>query len=212
MGATINITGTPTGGIWNLSNDVASFEQDVDGGILTALGAGNDTLIYSVTNFCGTATAVCPFETDTLPAKPTIIRNENILHAPRGYAAYQWIYNGMPLAGATADSFLLTKEGQYAVTVTNRFGCFATADAINFAGCSPGDIIIFPNPSENLFHIIWCRKLTARLMCMDGRQVKTVYDTNEIDMENLPNADYMIAFYDEDGKKLLVKRITKLTK
>ena len=96
--------------------------------------------------------------------------------------------------------------------VTNKPGCSAGSDAVNFPGCSADDIVIFPNPTEEIFNINWCKKVTVRLMCMDGKQVKIVYDTDQVSLDDLPNADYMVAFYDEAGKKLKVRRITKLAK
>jgi uncharacterized protein YjdB len=52
-GSNITLTDTATGGVWNASNGNAT----VSGGVVTGISAGTDTITYSVTNFCGTATA-----------------------------------------------------------------------------------------------------------------------------------------------------------
>jgi len=210
-GSNDTLTGLPPGGTWTLSNTTnASFDSVAGGGILTGLTAGADTLTYMVTNYCGTAIAVLPFETDTLPARPTILRAEGTLVAPPGYASYQWYLNGLPLAGAVADTLVANNVGAYSVWVSTIFGCAAISDSIEFPGCGPEGIHVFPNPSSSIVRVTWCREVTLRLICMDGRVAVTLHHTNEIDLGGLANEDYLLAIYDETGKKVAVKLITKL--
>jgi PKD repeat protein len=59
--------------------------------------------------------------------------------APQGYAAYQWYYNGNPIAGATADTIHipLYQSGLYTVLVTTAAGCKKLSDPIDltFVAC-----------------------------------------------------------------------------
>ena len=208
--ANIFLAGVPAGGIWGISNNSATF--DATGGVLTGMLAGMDTVSYTVSNFCGTAVDFFSFSVDSLPVTPIITRNEGTVYAPAGYTSYQWTLNGGSIPAAAADTFLLDNVGYYAVTVTNSFGCSISSDSIYFQGCAPDDIIIFPNPSESMVYINWCEEVTARLMCVDGKQVKTVYNTNEIDLGNLPDAVYLLVLYDEHGNKIKAKCIVKLAK
>ncbi len=211
IGASDTLAGLPGGGAWSLSNTTsASFDSVAGGGVLTGLKAGADTLKYQVTNYCGTAIAVLPFETDMLPARPTILRAEGTLIAPPGYASYQWYLNGLPLAGAIADTLVANNVGAYSVWVSTIFGCASISDSIEFPGCGPAGIQVFPNPSSSVVHVTWCREVTLRLICMDGRVALTLHNANEIDLGGLANEDYILAIYDETGKKVAVKLITKL--
>ena len=54
MGSIYTFTDTTSGGIWSSSNS----NTTVSGGIVTPVAAGTDTIKYTVTNACGTATAI----------------------------------------------------------------------------------------------------------------------------------------------------------
>jgi gliding motility-associated-like protein len=54
VGTSITVTDTPAAGTWNLSNSTALI--DLGTGIVTGVTAGIDTVSYSFTNSCGTAT------------------------------------------------------------------------------------------------------------------------------------------------------------
>jgi len=212
LGAVLNVGGIPGGGAWNTINGNASFTPSASGGVLTGVHVGVDTLTYKVTNFCGTATDIFPFETDTLPASPPLTRVQDVLYAPPGFASYQWLLNGSALPGAVYDSILLTDPGAYSVIVGNLYGCTATSAEQRFPGCGPDQILVFPNPSESIVHILWCRNVTVRVFCMDGRQAGIYHDVSDLDLSGLPNADYLLAFYDENGGKIKTKYITKRTR
>ncbi len=54
LGATTALTDSTTGGTWSVTNTRATISS---GGVVNGITAGLDTIIYSVTNYCGTATA-----------------------------------------------------------------------------------------------------------------------------------------------------------
>ena len=62
------ISSTGTGGAWSLTNTRATLSHDT----LTAVAPGWDTVLYTVTNSCGTATAMHAIRIDTLPVLPAI--------------------------------------------------------------------------------------------------------------------------------------------
>ncbi len=209
-GSRDTLTGIPSGGIWALSNTNASMDSIASRVILTAITTGPDTLTYTITNYCGSAVAAHPFEIDTLPVRPTIARVEGALYAPHGYAGYQWYLDGVPVSGAVADTFVVAREGAYSVEVSNSFGCSVFSDSLEFPGCGPQGILVYPNPTASKVYVTWCQEVTLRLICMDGRVALTLHHTNEIDLSGLANEDYLLAIYDVTGKKVAVKLITKL--
>lgn len=52
--------------------------------------------------------------------------------APAG-VSWQWLNNGVPIAGATAQCYAAAAGGQYAVIVTNAFGCVDTTGTLNLS-------------------------------------------------------------------------------
>ena len=67
-GATATITVSATGGTWTLANTNASLT----GGVVTAVATGIDTLVYAITNSCGTASASAVIQIVALPDAGTI--------------------------------------------------------------------------------------------------------------------------------------------
>ncbi len=63
LGATITLTDPVPGGVWTATNTNAT----VSGGIVTGAIAGVDTIYYTVTNSCGTATAGATVTVNPLP-------------------------------------------------------------------------------------------------------------------------------------------------
>ena len=135
-----------------------------------------------------------------------------MLSATQGYASYQWATGGSNIPGAISDTFLALSSGNYVVTVHNQYGCAASSDSVYDKGCDASDIVIYPDPAIYLLHIQWCRPVTARLMGMDGKNIKTVRGVNEIELGELPDGMYMLSVFDENNHKLISKKIVKLSK
>ena len=91
--------------------------------------------------------------------------------------AWQWYLNGLPIAGATSNSYTMSAGGAYSVEVTSNSGCSAMSGVTNYiVGVSEADamgIRVYPNPMENELRIdlpsqgtyhIELRDLTGRLI------------------------------------------------
>jgi len=57
--------------------------------------------------------------------------NPFIIHGPSGDAYYQWLLNGVPIAGATSQNYTATVSGTYSLILTNSFGCTDTTGNLN---------------------------------------------------------------------------------
>ncbi len=90
----------------------------------------------------------------------SVTNNTPVLQANAAGAIYQWLDcdNGfMPIAGATAQSYTATANGNYAVAVT-EFGCTDTSLCYNVFNVGVEEVIlprfnIFPNPTSGQVHI-----------------------------------------------------------
>jgi hypothetical protein len=98
----------------------------------SALNVTVNTLPNPVITLSGPAT-FCQGDTVSLSIDPT------------NNSYFQWIKNGVNLAGATNNNFVATSSGQYSVFVTNINGCTSLSPSIN--------ILVNPLPSINLNYI-----------------------------------------------------------
>ncbi len=76
--SSITLADTISGGSW--SSAITAIAGVGSTGIVSGVSAGADTIIYSVTNSCGTATAIKPITVNPLPVAGTIIGPTNICY------------------------------------------------------------------------------------------------------------------------------------
>lgn len=67
-----------------------------------------------------------------------------VWHAPKGYALYQWYYNGIPISGSVYDTLHipLYQSGTYTVLITNASGCSKMSNPIDITFVQCGGCII----------------------------------------------------------------------
>ena len=211
VGAQVSLDGGSGLGIW--SSDAANIAAvNAQTGLVNGLAAGTATISYVVTNSCGASAAVKTMTVDPLPDAPAITRKENIMYAPVGFAGYQWLLDGAPIADAVADTFYVTASGVYGVSVSSPQGCYGASPPYAYSGCNADDLEIYPNPVQTKACILWCDKTNVRVATADGKILLTADDTNSIDLSSLPDGVYMVTVYDGKGKKIKTKRITKVAK
>jgi len=207
IGAQIKLTDTTSGGIWGTTNANVTLA----GSTITGVSPGRDSIIYSVINTCGTDSMIQIEIVEPLPDTPTITQVESILSVPTGYASYEWLLNGVKIPGAIADTYAAV-SGIYDVMVTNSFGCSVSSQPVTVYGCDPNDILIYPNPATSMVYIDWCKRVTARLMCLDGKTLSLTKNINKIELGNIADGTYMLSLFDGNGIRIKTKRITKLSK
>lgn len=96
--------------------------------------------IHPLPDFCGMMTG-CYEICDTI--------KELVWYAPSGYSAYQWLYNGSPVTGATSDTIHipLYQSGIYQVVMWTSFGCSDTSDDIEIEFKECKDCVMGVKPS-----------------------------------------------------------------
>ncbi len=78
--ASVSLSDIVPGGSWSASNGNAS----VSGGLVTGIVAGIDTIMYTVTNVCGSATATFTITVDPLPVAGTLSSMGALAFCPGG--------------------------------------------------------------------------------------------------------------------------------
>lgn len=109
----------------------------------TACLAGNASINYSIalqtilpTPQITTIDTIVIYE---LPATP-IVSYDSLFHTlstPALGLAYQWYFNGSPIAGATAPTHTIYQSGTYTLVALNANGCVALSDSLQAVYCSP---------------------------------------------------------------------------
>ena len=133
-GANISLTDDTTGGVWSASNANATITS---AGIITGITAGLDTISYSLTNGCGTATTIAFVTVNPLPVVDTIAGGNNvcigsaITLSDDSTGGVWFISNGN---ATLAPSGLLTgvTAGMDTITylVGNTFGCSSSVTSV----------------------------------------------------------------------------------
>lgn len=128
--------------------------------------------------------------------------------------SYQWVDcdNGnFAIAGATAQSFTPTTNGNYAVQITDN-GCVVQSSCVNVTGLSIrgfGDASVmnlYPNPTDNMLTIDFgsvMQDLSLRVMTVDGRIMQAHEAVNgqffELSLANYPQGLYFVEVTAKDG-------------
>jgi hypothetical protein len=211
IGTGLVLKDTAANGLWSSGNAHAIVSvQNANDVAISGITTGPDTIRYTVSNSCGTAVATMPIVVSSYPAVKNIEASENVFSVPPGYSSYTWTLNDSLLPGAKTNTVIARMAGDYAVTVTDAYGCSATSLPATFIDCNVSEMKIFPNPVSSLLYIQWCKRVKAKITCLDGKELRMADNANLMDLGNLPAGGYILEIYDLDDNKLGTKRIDKL--
>ena len=147
LGSTLTVNDATSGGVWSSSdNTIATVDAS---GNITPVTTGAVTITYTVTNLSGCSN----FTTYAVTISPSIASmgivpnsatlchggtvNTHIIVAVPGMT-YQWLINGLAIAGATNSSYTADSAGVYSLAVDNG-SCAET-----ISGCTVSNQ---PNPT-----------------------------------------------------------------
>lgn len=85
----------------------------------------------------------------------TITLTSDTLRSTQFWATYQWLQNGAPIFGGFLNYFVPTQLGDYALVVTDGYGCGDTSNVIQYNPVAISDpnanvlgLHLFPNPAH----------------------------------------------------------------
>ena len=157
-------------------------------------------------NVCGTTNAA-PLAVQVVDTPTAVImQSHDTLTATAG-VSYQWYLNGNIIAGANAQNYIATQNGNYMVTIANAANCSGSSAALNFVAVGIADITaenaitVFPNPSNNgHFQLtVTAQWIGGHVSVFDalGRQVwqSRIAEMNaQMDITNLSKGVYFATF------------------
>ncbi|MCX7745065.1 MAG: T9SS type A sorting domain-containing protein [Flavobacteriales bacterium] len=152
--------------------------------------------------------------TVNIPQVPVITQSGNILTSTSA-ASYQWYWNGSPVLGATAQSFMVTQPGNYFVTTIDNNGCEASSNIItisNTTGFETSDftsVSLYPNPTYESFNIsaeISSKPMQIEIFDMHGRMIyQAFYVTSPmvISCADWTSGVYVVKLQINDNEQIL---------
>jgi hypothetical protein len=128
IGASSNLTSTVAGGTWTSSNSGIATVNST--GTITGIAAGSANIIYTITDSCGTSSALHAVTvgntTATItPGGPTAFcLGDSVTLTSSNATAYTWS------TGEITQSIMVSQAGSYNVTVANTSGCLDTSASV----------------------------------------------------------------------------------
>lgn len=169
-GTSIDLASSVTGGIWSATNPVATVSAT---GTVYAVTGGTDTMLYTVTNMCGSTTASRIISVETAPDPGAITglselcKNSTTTLTTSGASGGVWLSLN---ANATIDAVTGNVTGVSAGPATIRYkvmnecGERMTDLSITVKECGPltelpvistsaPEVRVFPNPAKNVLNV-----------------------------------------------------------
>jgi hypothetical protein len=155
--------------------------------------------------------------TEYTPIVPVISQSGNHLIVSPGAPTltnFQWLLNGVPLAGATDTIYTPAVSGAYTVSAEDS-SCVTTSEPFSFVSTGvPGmgrelQLTVYPNPFTSVVHIKSSEPVSVAVFSLDGKMVMDAGKTDKLDLGFLAPGVYVARVTDVNG--VVVKNI-KLTK
>ncbi|RYZ56007.1 MAG: T9SS type A sorting domain-containing protein, partial [Sphingobacteriales bacterium] len=144
--------------------------------------------------------------------------NVKLKAMPKTGATWQWTLDGTPITGATANQFIASASGDYAVEITVN-GCTDTAAAVTviqtgqrtpdedmpFIATSGSEILtVYPNPANRALNISTTdsdQEGLLQMMDMGGRLIKSyrIKGYLTIDVASLTTGIYLLKYNSDNG-------------
>jgi type IX secretion system substrate protein len=216
-GAAITLSDATGAGVWTVSNPDAAVTA---AGVVTGTLAGNDSVIYTVTNGCGSAVTASEITINPLPDAGTIVSAPGVCigstmavtdAATGGAWSASNTHSTISAAGLVVGVSAGTDTMLY--TVVNSCGTATAKQEVVVSDCGvtgvpaaseAPSINIFPNPASSMVNIAWTamRQGSANVVVTDimSRVVLTVMLTNnatgsgsmQVDISGLTDGIYFV--------------------
>jgi uncharacterized protein YjdB len=221
IGASVTMTESVSGGTWSMSNSRATITSS---GIVTGVSGGMDTIIYTVSNSCGTATATRAISVNQAPSAGTITGATSVcpggtitLSATGGAPGGSWSSSNTAVATVSSSGIVSAHTpGPVTIsyTVSNSCGSRSASRAITVlthSQCNTmvngvtniSEVKIYPNPATSLLNIDAPATVNVSVLSLDGKVLIHQNAATTIDVSKLADGMYIIMIYDEND--LLIK-------
>jgi len=141
---------------------------------------------------------------------------------PNPAVTYTWYQNGVEVAGATSNTFVVDVDnlGSYSVAVTDNKGCSAVSNVVSIADSTSDILFIYPSPNSGQFQVRYYsangNAVPRMLTVYDSKgsrvftrtyTVASPYTALDVDMSNHATGVYMVELGDRNGRRLKTGRV-----
>ncbi|OJV56318.1 MAG: hypothetical protein BGO31_14610 [Bacteroidetes bacterium 43-16] len=129
----------------------------IDADSLVVTQAGSYTVITDRNGDCTDTTDAITVVARALP-EPVITSANNVLSTGT-FSTYQWQKGGTNIPGANSNTYTVTEDGMYTVSVTNEYGCTGISESVAWNGVGVDELkaayglALFPNPASQELYI-----------------------------------------------------------
>jgi hypothetical protein len=163
------------------------------------------------------------FYLQTMPLPQPMVYRQGGQICTDPYVSYQWLRNGIAIAGAMDSCMTPTLSGNYAVSVVDSNGCTATSDEfliVNTVDAATMDWNVHPNPAADFVMISFGQGLPDRsafaLYDLCGRPMRTwplgtITRNVTLNLEGLTGGTYVLTLEAEgirEAKRLVVNHFS----
>ena len=176
-------TNNPTSWYWSFpgSDSLTSQEQHPLGICYNSYGSFDVSLVACNISGCDTMLMQGFINEISPPPIPVVTISGDTLFSSPAFS-YQWYLNSAGIVGATGSYYISTQPGNYHVVVTDSNGCAASSGSISTSVSDlpdmPSGPLIFPNPSNGNFHILFREPVTRAVPCViydvTGRRLSVI--------------------------------------
>lgn len=215
-----SVTGATGAVLYQWFKDGVSI-PGANGATYSATSAGTYKCDITIVASCTVSTVSTVVTENPLP-NPIVTFDGTMFHTAGYYLSYQWYKNLVMISGANTAATPATGDGNYKVAVTDSNGCqsFSAQYVLNgwtggiggstgVVNVNNGDISIYPNPAQQLVHIVCTQDIRVLVQAADGRTVLEVSATKDVDISHLADGVYVLTVYDTAGRSLKTEKLIK---
>ena len=149
------------------------------------------------------------------PVTPVISDSASVLSTLNTFVSYQWLYNGVPIPGATGSSYTAVNSGLYQVAITTDSGCRDTSAAYSTVLAVQSvlladKITVFPNPSNTVINITSPVEINVQLTNMIGQTIFYLQNVKQLDLSTMPPGIYTLSIFTAEGIKIKTEQLSWL--
>ncbi len=224
-GASITFSNTVSGGTWSAGNSNATIAAT---GTVTGVTPGTDTIMYSVSNSCGTNETDLAITISTPPAMPSIngtpivcTEYPDTLTAVPGGGVWSCV-NANATVNAGIVAGVATGVDTIRYSLTNSCGTSTATYGIEIDKCDSNTGVkpltpkaepsIWPNPAKDQLTVINAVGSDVIIYDVAGRKVISITCRNNkeiTDISGLTNGVYLVELIDPTNGIRVVKKLVK---
>ena len=205
------LTGSPAGGSYAGTGIVSDeFSPSVGAGLWPVIY----TYVDPLTNCSNSDTS--SIEVLASPPAPTITQVLDTLSSTLSGGDLQWYFNGSLISGAESESYVVSSNGTYTVSITNADGCSSFSDPFDFTSIGIPEneelfLLIAPNPFDDHFRIVTKDgEFSYSITDISGRTIVSGFSENEAtDVSSVNFAPGMYIVQVLHNNKMSTLRIVK---